>query len=62
MSAKKKIEKLFCYCHGILCGLKNHCRRYKELRNIDKPKDSFTIESCDAEKREMYVKDYNNES
>ena len=57
MGAKKKVKKLVCYCHGILCNLKNYCRRHKELHNVDKPVDSFTIDSCDDEKREMYVKE-----
>lgn len=60
MGTKKKVEKLFCYCHGIFCGLKNYCRRHKELKINDKPEDSFTIDSCDVEKREMYLKDENN--
>ena len=57
MEVKKNVEKLLCYCRGKLCSIREFCRRYKELNYIDKPDNSFTIDACDSENREMYVKE-----
>ena len=55
MEVKKNVEKLLCYCRGKLCSLRESCRRHRELNYMDKPVNSFTIDACDSENREMYV-------